>query len=464
MHRFASRWAYLLLVLSCALLMGAAPGEEKTALDEYVAKPDSSYEWKLINSVAAEGLTMHVLEMTSQTWLTEAEVDRPVWKHWMLVTIPDEVKHTTGLLYISGGGNGGDPPTKIDPLTAQLAKASKAVVAELKMVPNQGLQFAGENFKRTEDSLIAYTWDKFLRTGDKKWPARLPMTKSAVRAMDTITAFCATEQGGKRKIDTFMVCGGSKRGWTTWTSAIVDKRVIAIAPISIDLLNIVPSFRHHWRAYGFWAPAVGDYARMKLMDWSGTPEYQALMKIEEPFEYRSRLTMPKFIINATGDQFFLPDSSQFYYDELPAPKYLRYMPNYDHGQGPEAAFALLSYFNAVLNGTKLPVYNWTISGDDAIHLKSDIAPKEVKLWQASNPKARDFRLEKIGRVWKSTPVTVESDGSYVGKVDKPAEGFTAFMLEATYPTESGPALKFTTGVKVVPDVYPFEYEQKDPPR
>ena len=40
--------------------------------------------------------------------------------------------------------------------------------------------------------------------------------------------------------------------------------------------------------------------------------------------------MPKFIMNASGDQFFLPDSSQFYFDDLTGDKYLRYVPNADH--------------------------------------------------------------------------------------------------------------------------------------
>ena len=31
-----------------------------------------------------------------------------------------------------------------------------------------------------------------------------------------------------------------QRGWTTWTTGIVDKRVIAIMPIVEDLLNINP--------------------------------------------------------------------------------------------------------------------------------------------------------------------------------------------------------------------------------
>ena len=57
----------------------------------------------------------------------------------------------------------------------------------------------------------------------------------------------------------FVVSGASKRGWTTWTTAAVDKRVVAIIPIVIDLLNVEPSFEHHWQAYGFWAPAIKDY-------------------------------------------------------------------------------------------------------------------------------------------------------------------------------------------------------------
>lgn len=50
----------------------------------------------------------------------------------------------------------------------------------------------------------------------------------------------------------------------------------------------------------------------------------------DPYEYRARLTMPKMIINATGDQFFVPDSSRFYFDALPGEKHLRYVPNADH--------------------------------------------------------------------------------------------------------------------------------------
>jgi PhoPQ-activated pathogenicity-related protein len=459
------RLALMAVVLACSAARALAAGEERTALDEYVSKPDPAYKYHLVSTIPGDGVTTYVLEMTSQKWLTEKEVDRTEWKHWMIICKPDDVQHKTGLLYISGGGNGGEPPTKADGIMANIAKSSKGVVTELKMVPNQPIVFNGETRGRKEDSLIAYTWDKFMRTGDAKWPARLPMTKSAVRAMDTVTSFCASDEGGKCDVETFMVCGGSKRGWTTWTTAAVDKRVVAICPFVIDMLNVRPSFVHHWEAYGFWAPAVGDYTAMKIMDWNDSPEYKALLKIEEPFEYRDRLTMPKFIVNATGDQFFLPDSSQFYFHELPGVKYLRYIPNSDHGMdGTDAPFSLLAYYTAVLNNRELPEFTWTVEPDESIHVKAKDKPAAVKLWHATNEKARDFRVDTIGKVWKSEPLSDQGDGTYIGKVAKPEKGYSAFMVELTYPSESGPPLKFTTQVKVTPDTLPYKYKSPTPPR
>ncbi len=44
------------------------------------------------------------------------------------------------------------------------------------------------------------------------------------------------------------------------------------------------------------------------------PRLKELYKIVDPYYNLERLTEPKFIVNASGDQFFLPDSSRFYYD------------------------------------------------------------------------------------------------------------------------------------------------------
>ena len=139
------------------------------------------------------------------------------------------------------------------------------------------------------------------------------------------------------------------------------------------------------------------------MDWNGTPEYKALMKIEEPYEYRDRLTMPKFLINAAGDQFFLPDSSQFYFNDLPGVKYVRYVPNADHSlKNPEAHDTLRACYNAILNHVALPRFSWKLEGEDSIHVTAKDKPGEVKLWQATNPEARDFRIETLGPQYHGT--------------------------------------------------------------
>ena len=448
----------LMKTRSPAFLLAAAlwAGTDYTALDRYVEAPDASFRYELVNTIRAGTVTAHVLDMVSQNWLTEVEVDRTEWRHWLTILQPERIGTSTGLLYITGGANGSRPPSTPDAALAAIAAETGAVVAELRMVPNQPLRFAGEERTRTEDSLIAYTWDRFLKTGDERWPARLPMTKAAVRAMDAITAFCAGPQVGGVRVDRFVVAGASKRGWTTWTTAAVDRRVIAIMPMVIDLLNIEPSFIHHWRAYGFWAPAVQDYVDMDLMRWLGKPEMRALMEIEEPYEYRSRLAMPKYIINSTGDQFFLPDSSQFYFDDLPGEKYLRYVPNTDHSlQTPDVLLGMTSWFQAILTCTPRPRFYWKVDrGEGMIRLRTIDAPAEVKLWQASNPKARDFRLMTIGRAWTSAPVGGEN-GVYLATVPKPEQGWTAFFLELTYPSGGKYPWTFSTEVVVTPDTYPF---------
>jgi PhoPQ-activated pathogenicity-related protein len=449
------------VLLAVLVLVWSAAAQ--TALDRYVVAPDTNYRYQLVSTTPGNGYTVYVLDMASQKWLGDNDTDRPVWKHWLTIVRPDKPRHSTGLLMIGGGSNNPAPPARPDGMLTAIATQTSSVVAEIRQIPNEPLTFTAEGKRRNEDEIIAYTWDKFLRTGDEKWPLRLPMTKAAVRAMDTVTAFLASEAGGSLKVDRFVVTGGSKRGWTAWTTAAVDKRVVAVIPAVIDLLNLEKSFIHHWRAYGFWAPAVKDYVDMKLMDWNGTPEFRKLLRLVEPYSYRERLTMPKFLLNAAGDQFFLPDSSQFYFDDLAGEKYLRYVPNTDHSlKGSDARESLAAYYDAILRNAPRPRFGWSFEKDGSIRVKAADRPAEVKLWQAVNPAARDFRLESLGPAYKSTPV--EGAGVYVGRVEVPSSGWTAFFLELTYPAGGKYPLKFTTAVRVLPDRYPFPPPKLSPPK
>ena len=84
----------------CALVLPTAAAEapKKTQLDDYLAKPDPTYAWKLVKTISGYGVTSYVLDLKSQTWRSTAEVDRPVWQHRLTITRPDKVTSDTALL------------------------------------------------------------------------------------------------------------------------------------------------------------------------------------------------------------------------------------------------------------------------------------------------------------------------------------------------------------------------------
>ena len=81
-----------------AALLGATPQPAQrathrapeTALDRYVAAPDPNFAWKVVRELPAEGATATLIEMTSQKWLTEKEVEQPLWTHWLTVVRPEQ--------------------------------------------------------------------------------------------------------------------------------------------------------------------------------------------------------------------------------------------------------------------------------------------------------------------------------------------------------------------------------------
>jgi PhoPQ-activated pathogenicity-related protein len=459
----------LAAVVLFSSLLTAAPSvpvppapDQETALDRYIAKPDSSYSWKLVNTISGEGYKGYVIDLSSQTWRSAAEVDRPVWKHWLTIVKPDKTTSNKALLFIGGGSNRDAAPAKISERLTSFALEANTVIAELGMVPNQPLYFADSKDKgRSEDDLIAYSRVQQMKTGDDTWLVRLAMVKSGVRALDAIQEFLASEAGGKLKVDQFVVSGGSKRGWTTWLVGLVDKRVIAIMPTVIDALNSEVITRHHYEAYGFFSPSLNDYVNHKLFpDKIGTPEYQHILAIEDAYNYRNRerLKIPKYLVNASGDQFFLPDNSQFYFGELQGEKYLRYTPNAKHNlAGTDARESLLSFYQAVINNRPRPRFSWKKEKDGTLIVTVKDKPREVNVWQATNPKARDFRVDTIGNAYTSAPLKEDKPGVYVARVNKPASGFTAFFVELVYDSGGKYPFKFTSEVSVVPDVLPFTF-------
>ncbi len=87
------------------------------------------------------------------------------------------------------------------------------VVVYLQQVPNEGIAFP-DHGSMSEDNLIAYTWDKYLRGNatDPTWLLRLPMTRAGVNAMTAVQQFMASAFPSAPKITGFLVSGASKRG------------------------------------------------------------------------------------------------------------------------------------------------------------------------------------------------------------------------------------------------------------
>ena len=333
-------------------------------LDQFVAD-DSHFDYEV--AWDKEGAAAHswLLDVTSQQWRTDQEVDRTTWRHDVVLSVPNGADTSTALVVINGGSNGGSLPQPGDDDISTIELLSALVgtpVVSISQIPNQPLTIVGEGEDMVEDDLVASSWHKAIETGDPTWSAYFPMSRAVVRSMDAVQDF----MGGRGEpVDNFVLTGFSKRGATTYLATAADERVIAMAPGVYDFLNFRPQARHHLDVYGEPAPAVADYAEYNLLERIEDPEAQVLMDTSDPYAYRHRFTMPKLLMASPGDQFFLPDSMRYYLDDLPGETLVRYVPNTDHGLVPpgqdllDTIQPLTAWYKAIVADEERPSLSWT---------------------------------------------------------------------------------------------------------
>lgn len=444
---------------------------EKQALEQvlpcYLQQPDDAFDYRLeqTSEISDKNLWVYSFTLFSQHWAPggTGSVDHAVWQHRVTLYVPKTVRKNTALLYINGGTLYPElkpsEPNRQEIDFARIASETNSIVINLNDVPNQSLSFSDEGALK-EDDLIAYTWKKFLKNPEQNrhWLLRLPMVKSAVRTMDMVQEFIKNKN---IEISGFVVSGGSKRGWTAWLTSAMDSRVTMVAPMVIDVLNLRLSMKHHEAAYGYWAPAV-DRSYKDLMPDLNSEEMNKLLSIVDPYSYLKYLNIPKYIISASADDFFLPDSSQFYFDSLPSNKWLRVFPNERHYIVRNNALlvtdTLLSIYGAHLNGRKMPEVNWQLKGDTVL-VSSGEAPLSATLWQADNPKRRDFRATRDNpeaRKFTAEELTLSCTKVCEFKLDMkmPESGWNAYFIQLNYANNNFPDLILTTPVFIYPDSYP----------
>lgn len=422
--------------------------ESTPSLSELVMRRDDSFEWNIQNQGELAGCEYLQVDLVSQRWQGVA------WRHILFILNPPEVSddETHALLMIAGGSwksewNETGPGKRSIPkeaiLLASVARETKTPVAVLLQVPFQPMM----NGLR-EDALIAHTLEQYVQTKDPEWPLLPAMARAASAGMDAITA--ASKQQWGLELSEFTVTGASKRGWTTYLVGIADPRVKAIAPMVIDMLNLEPQMDHQLAAWGKYSPQIEDYTERGLQNVLTKPTGKPLRQLIDPFEHRKQLTMPKLILLGTNDPYWPADASQFYYDQLPAPRLLLNIPNNGHGLKdlPRILGGVTALHRSVCTGEPLP--NWhgqwqTTTSAGTITATGDRNPKRVTAWVATADK-RDFR----NSTWHPKPVKASADGNWKFVLPTPESGYIAAMLEAQYDTGGTFPLSVTTQVHVQP--------------
>ncbi len=409
-------------------------------LSEYVNLPDDSYAFEVVSQEQVGETTAVLMRMTSQTW------QDIVWEHWLSVIRPAEVVYPENMVLIISGGSTSSRAPSLEGEEAKImnlvATQTKSAIGLISQVPNQPL-FGG----KSEDEIIAYTYDKYLNGEGEYWPLLLPMAKSAVRAMDTLQT--VMKERFQQDVKGFVLTGGSKRGWTSWLAAASgDERVKGIAPVVIDMLNLAPQMKHQLACYNEYSNQVADYTRLGIQERMNTPAGKRLLDIVDPYSYRDSLSLPKLVILGTNDPYWTVDAANFYFPGLKAPKYLCYQPNTGHDVTLQGVSSLAHFFLAVQKGESYPEISWTGEGGQ-LEVRWDKPGGTAYLWQAQSPD-RDFRES----AWLST--VVGKDGKAVVDVETPAQGWTAFYVEVRWPGELGGfSLNNCTQMRVVPDTLPY---------
>jgi len=431
-----SRYLTTLLVL-CAVVQDADASND---LRDYVAAPDASYSWREIGAGNTGSVEYVEAVLTSQTW-------RGIpWKHQLFVIRPRRLNPSPGqgFLFIDGGHwdvQYESRPARARPEEtrnfAQLANALRAPLVIVRQVPFEPL------FGRSEDALIAYSFEQYFNTGQRDWPLLLPMVKSAARAMDAAQQIL--QQRWRLNITKFTVSGASKRGWTSWLIAAADSRVASVAPMVIDMLNIPAQLQLQRVTFGGLSKQIHDYEEIGLPDWIDTPAGRELVSMVDPYSYRESLTQPKLVLLGTNDPYWPLDALKVYWDGLPEEKRVLYLANQTHSLRDTdrliGAVAALYRYSAA--GRPLPQVSGTFALEPrllTVRVRTDRRPQRLLSWSAGSP-TRDFRKAH----WSPRPC--ETSGSdYLCRERVANDQYTALYAEAVFEDSREPAFSLSTTV------------------
>jgi PhoPQ-activated pathogenicity-related protein len=501
-------------LVSLLAAAGLAACASASPLWDYVNAPDDgTFSWFYTGvQYNYTGLTGYLLNVTSQHWEPVPNYsNRPIWTHQVLVVVPDQISnYTVASIYLTGGDNNGgvEPGYKEDALAAvAMANATKSVAATLWQVPAQPIVFSSdpEHAERTEDAAVGFTWKTFMDSGGDGPPEQIlyfPMTRSAVKAMDAVTAF-VPQVVPAADLQHWFVMGASKRGWITWLTAACDARVVGAAPIVMDLMNFEIGIQHMWQSLGNWTFAFAPYYDLNITNRFGTPIFDKLVQHIDVLNYKENLTMPILVIDATGDEFFQPYDDWVWWDTLKASNNAMnrlMIQNAEHSEATgfiELIIGAEAFAKSIFVGSTRPQLDWTLdlTGNSitATVQKTAGVPYKVTLWHAQSlpsqfangsvglPNRKDFRLVRgatpddpcnyikvhifgeaciVPILWTGDTVTPTSETAteqvYTVTMPIPANDlYVGYFLEFEFVGPDSTAYRLTTQMNIQPYKWPY---------
>jgi len=229
----------------------------------------------------------------------------------------------------------------------------------------------------------------------------------------------------------------------------------------IDVLDMQPNFNEIYQTYGRWPVALKDYTTMNVTRCLNCPVFAELAAVEDPLVYLDRFRLrnvPIFAINAVADEFFIPTGSKFWFQQYPGEAFLHYMPNAEHSLATAIGRVvndLSTFAYTVDNDISRPKFSFVVSEDgSAITVKTETPARRVRLFQAYNKRSRKFILNcYLTCFWRSSRLLDQGNGTYVGSVEIPTEGYRAFLIEVEFDIGWTRDFVSSTSVSVVPDKF-----------
>ncbi|MGB1271649.1 MAG: hypothetical protein ACPG5T_06220, partial [Endozoicomonas sp.] len=124
---------------------------------------------------------------------------------------------------------------------------------------------------------------------------------------------------------------------------------------------------------------------------------------------------------------------------------------------------MASLFGPLSEARTLPGMTWEYTDQGGVTLTVNTKPSAARVWVCHNPDERDFRkpvLQAKGLGYRSIALNqpsvsdqTSSHWVYQWEPKTPEQGWLSFFIEVQFANTPYPDLYYTSGVRVVPDVF-----------